>query len=686
MQHNAGMRLPRPSWLTYWAADPAVRVGVAGASWSIAGSFARGLLPRSPLDQAVATSATATINFQLSATAWATLEALAAKPGQRPGTRAMLAVAGTAAVAGFAAARLSRRPALDSMTAAAVHAVGRRLAFVGLAGASAALSDYALERRLNVTPGIDTTLVPSVLTGAAVAGWSLWSRAQRAQRYGLVDPERHTIQGTTSRSLAQATAVGIGSTIGLTGLMVGEQFAARSLKHGLDRAVRIETGAIGSLLAHSTVLAALGGFGVYGLGKITARIQRRGDVVEPAYPAPPSNRHVSAGPTSAMPFDALGKEGRRFVLMALTAEAISQVMGEPAVAPVRVVAGYESATDIQDRAALALADLEACGAFERQLICVAAPTGVGYVNYTYAEALEYLTRGNCATVVPQYALVPSALALSRMHEGELLTRMVLEGIRERIATMPAEGRPRVVVFGESLGAAVALDVATLPGPSVGIPALDHLGVSAGLYLGVPFLTEFWRRWREYAPALDPQQRVVLVSQPDETPQVAGGCHLMVVHHDDPVNKFGFAMVLQPPWWMGPAKTRPPLVPRETKFRPFTTFIITTVDLKNGMQSRPGAFVRRGHDYRIEARLALQRAYDLNCSPAQAEAIEQALRAREQEWAARRMVARTMARARQKIESTLESWGSPQIIADVDPVSGEQGRLERLISFSGPPGS
>ncbi len=686
MQHNAGMRLPRPTWLTRWAADPAVRVGVAGASWSIAGSFARGLLPRSPLDQAIATSATATINFQLSATTWATLEALAARPGQRPGTRAMLAVAGTAAVAGFAAARYSRRPALDSMTAAAVHATGRRLAFVGLAGASAALSDYVLERRLRVTPGIDTTLVPSVLTGAAVAGWSLWSRARRAHRYGLVEPDRHTIEGTSSRALVRASAVGVGSTIGLTGLMVGEQFAARGLKRGLDRTLRIETGSIGSLIAHGAVLAALAGAGVYGLGQVTARIQRRGDVVEPAYPAPPTNPHVSAGPASTMPFDSLGREGRRFVLMTLSAAQITAVMGEPAVEPVRVVAGYESADDIHERARLALADLEACGAFERRLICVAAPTGVGYVNYTYAEALEYLTRGDCATVVPQYALVPSALALSRMHEGALLTRLVLEGIRERVEAMPDADRPTVVLFGESLGAAVALDVATLPGPVVGIPALEHLGVGAGLYLGVPFLTEFWRRWRENAAALDPEQRVVLAAQPDEVPEIPGGCHLMVVHHDDPVNKFGFAMVLQPPWWMGPAKTRPPLVPRETKFRPFTTFIITTVDLKNAMQSRPGTFVRRGHDYRIEARLALQRAYDLACSPAQADAIEEALRAREQAWAARRMVARTMARARQKIEQTLESWGGPQIVADLDPDSGEQSRLERLISLTGPPGS
>jgi uncharacterized membrane protein len=72
---------------------------------------------------------------------------------------------------------------------------------------------------------------------------------------------------------------------------------------------------------------------------------------------------------------------------------------------------------------------------------------------------------------------------------------VLEGIKGHSATLPAGKRPRVVLIGESLGALVALDVATLPGPYVGVPALDHLGVSGGMYLGVPFLTEFWKRWR-----------------------------------------------------------------------------------------------------------------------------------------------------------------------------------------------
>ena len=56
---------------------------------------------------------------------------------------------------------------------------------------------------------------------------------------------------------------------------------------------------------------------------------------------------------------------------------------------------------------------------------------------------------------------------------------MLEGIAERIRTMPPERRPRVVLMGESLGANVALDVAQRDGQPF-LPVLDEYGVEGGL--------------------------------------------------------------------------------------------------------------------------------------------------------------------------------------------------------------
>jgi hypothetical protein len=92
-----------------------------------------------------------------------------------------------------------------------------------------------------------------------------------------------------------------------------------------------------------------------------------------------------------------------------------------------------------------------------------------------------------------------------------------------------------------------------------------------------------------------------------------------------------------------------------------TFVISLVDLKNGMDSRPGEFVRRGHDYRIELCDAIRHGFRLPASEAQVAGIEQSLRDREREWAARRMVAKRFSSARSSVLRQLSSWG-------VDPAS------------------
>ena len=679
----------RAGWLTRWATDTPVQAGIAGASWSVSGTFARGLLPRSPMQQAISTGVVAAAHYELTATAWATLQALGAKPGQRPGTRANLVIAGVGMVGGLGLSAVTNRYADESMPAAVAATAGRITAFAALAGGSATVWDTLLHRRLGLRPGLDTTLIPAVATGAAVVAFSILNRSRRAAKFGIIAPERRAVGHVGLQAALKAGAVGAVSGVGLAAATAGELVLARVLEKGMSRAIGRDAGALGALAAHGLILSTMAAGGVAALNQVTGRLQLRDDIVEPAYPVPPTSRHVSSGPASSMPFDTLGKEGRRFVLMALTPVEITNVMGQPALEPVRVVGGYESSPDIAERARLALQDMENCGAYDRGLVCIGSPTGVGYFNYSIAEALEYLTLGDCAIVVPQYALVPSALALTRTTEAELLTRLVLQGVRDRIALMPPDDRPRVVLIGESLGANVALDLTAPAEKRAHVPAFNTLGVSGGLYLGVPFRTRLWNQWRADPAAVDPEGRLLLVSEPEHADAVPVGHsrHLMLVHHDDPVNKYGFEMVLQPPWWMGPPAERPPLVPREVKFRPITTFVLATVDLLNGMQSKPGTFVRRGHDYRIDIRAGLERAFGLVSTAEQAEAIEAALRQREQAWATRRMVARKLDKARRAIEEQLAQWGSPTIdVADLDPTdNGTAGVLARLGVISGPPG-
>ncbi len=663
----------------------ALRTGVAAAAASISGSFARGLLPRSATDQAITTGAAAAFRLGTGTIAVAATEALAEMAVARSGrgdpetttliTSAVLA----AACLGVVRAIPDRH---DVPLAIATARTAAYLIGGGAANAAAVIgTDKVVRRTLGDRNPIEVILIASAV-GSIVSAVNVWQRDRRAARLGETD--RHHVEHPDGLiGTMRALGMGFGGGAAILAL-AGAEFA---IAEGATRSASALLGrgrTVTPLIGHAVAFGTLGAAGLYALRTVTRRVERADDIVEPAYPEPPQSPHVTAGPASVVSFDHIGKEGRRFVLMTLTPAEIEAVMGEPAMAPVRAIAGYESTSSIDERAALALEELERLGAYERSMIVVASPTGVGYVNYSFAEAVEYLTRGSCAIVVPQYALVPSALALGKTSAGSHLHKLVLAGVRDRIATMPQHARPRLVQFGESLGAEVALDVASRTTVDFDLLGLDH-----GLYLGTPFRTKLWQRWSAHPGVADPLGILGLVSRADEigltTSPVAR--HVQIVHHDDPINKFSYDAVVRTPWWMGPPDTRPLGVPRETRFRPITTFIINLVDLKNGMNSKPGDFVRQGHDYRIELREAVQRAYGLAATLEQEEAIESALRSREREWAARRMVARRFDKARTAVLAQLASWGVDTESLDTDwlsvVASGNLDALSRPRGSSSP---
>ena len=662
----------------------ALRTGVAAAAASISGSFARGLLPRSSADQAIATGAAAAVRLATGTVAVAATEALIEIAVARRGRGN---VENTTMLTGLALAAgcfTVVRSIPDSHDIPLPVASARSAAYLVGAGAGCAALVVAADKVTRRTMGernpLEGVLVATAL-GAVVSTINVWRRDRRARAYGVTD--RHQIERPAG-AIDAARAVGMGVMGGASLLAIaGAEFA---IAEGTTRAVTWalhRDAPVTPLVGHAVAVGALGAAGAYGLNIVRRRVQHADDIVEPAYPAPPTSPHVTAGPASAIDFDTIGKEGRRFVIMTLSPQEIEAVMGRPAQMPVRIVAGYEAADTVEQRAALALRELQALGAYDRSIIVVASPTGVGYVNYSFTEALEYLTLGSCATVVTQYALVPSALALNQTRDGVHLQRMVLEGIRDHLATLPEDSRPRVVQFGESLGAEVALDVATSTTAD-----FDRLGIERGLYLGTPFRTKLWQRWADDPHAVDPSRILAQVSQADEIglETAPSARHFQIVHHDDPINKFSYDAVVRAPWWMGPPEQRPVGVPRETRFRPVTTFIINLIDLKNGMNSRPGEFVRLGHDYRIELCEAVQRAYSLPATHEQSEAIEQALRDREREWAARRMVARRFAKARTAVLGQLKAWGVD--VDSLDPetmsqlASGDMSALGRALGSHG----
>jgi uncharacterized membrane protein len=212
-------------------------------------------------------------------------------------------------------------------------------------------------------------------------------------------------------------------------------------------------------------------------------IGRANERVEPGYTAPPTSELVSGSPDSLSPFEDLGQQGRRYVTDVVTPEVIAQVLGEPAKAmPIRVFVGYNSEPLYPaGRAELALEELERTGAFDRSYLLLVSPTGTGWVDQTMIESAELMTRGDIATCSIQYGRFPSFLCMQKVHLGRSQFRLLVWGVKQRLAAMPPDRRPKVLVFGESLGAWSSSDVVMYQG----IRGFDHYGIDRALWLACP---------------------------------------------------------------------------------------------------------------------------------------------------------------------------------------------------------
>lgn len=85
-----------------------------------------------------------------------------------------------------------------------------------------------------------------------------------------------------------------------------------------------------------------------------------GTAADPALREAPDDPYVSGGPASAVAYDTLARDGRRFVSLRTPAEQIQAVCG-PSAEPVRVYIGLYTAPTVEQRVDLALAELERLG-------------------------------------------------------------------------------------------------------------------------------------------------------------------------------------------------------------------------------------------------------------------------------------------------------------------------------------
>lgn len=645
------------------------RAGILAASTSVGHSFSRGLMPRATADQAVITGVASTLNYALTATSQSLIEALSLKvigrgpltPQRRMTQRGVVLVGNVAAIGlGVAAQRVLAHRKDEPIARAWGRTFSRRLAVGGLAG-SIILGSEALLDGYGEQPRPWARQVPVALPlGATLAAVQYHRMRRRMIEQGVThDAEGNPLEDRESVAVGKSVAIGAAVSAALLVAATGERMFADGVGALVTRAnPRAEL--LGRPIGHLTALGLMGYGGYRGIQAVFHKAEGAGEAVEVIHSQAPTSEFVSGGPRSAVDSADIGREGRRFVNMALTPEEITAVMGGEAKAPIRVFVGLESRSTTSERADLAMRELEALGAFERSHIVFMSPTGTGYLNYVTAESLEYLTRGDVALVAMQYSLRPSPMSLGRVGIGIDQNNAFLHALKWRLAAIPEERRPRLLIFGESLGAQTSEDIFA----EEGTEGLHRVGIERGLFLGTPAATRFRQRWLSDPQRMDPLGEVVEVDSYEEfqaLPQEVQdrARYFLLTHHNDSMPKFWFPLAVQAPDWMGPAETREPGIPRETAWRPYTTFVITLIDVKNAMNVIPGQFVADGHDYRKDLARFTSLAYGLPVDDEPLERMERALRQRELDFAEKRLIAQQLVDAQAQVAAKLASWGVPQ---------------------------
>lgn len=313
----------------------------------------------------------------------------------------------------------------------------------------------------------------------------------------------------------------------------------------------------------------------------------------------------SGSPESLSPWPTIGGQGRKFLTKGPSAEMIWEVRGEPALEPIRIYVGMpKQNANLEAIADLALADLERSGAFERAVILVNTATGSGWVDEWLVQPMEYLTGGDCAVVTMQYSyLFSAAMMVSDLEPCAQAGRYLFEKVERRIAQMPREDRPLLIVGGESLGAYGSqfafADLADLKGRVdgaiwTGSPQTSplHKEGTSGRHRGSP----------QVAPVFENGRNVRFVNNPSQLDHDIYGRELppwefprivFAQHASDPVVFFTFDMAYREPDWI---RERSGVdVSDQIRFTPLTTFVQGIADLPVAGTAPSG----HGHSYHRE---------------------------------------------------------------------------------------
>ena len=314
----------------------------------------------------------------------------------------------------------------------------------------------------------------------------------------------------------------------------------------------------------------------------------------------PTTSLRSGGPSSLIPWDTLGYQGRNFIGKGPSPGDIEKFTHHPALEPIRAYAGLASAADAESRAALAVRDLERAGGFQRKNLLVVTTTGSGWVDPALADTFEYLSGGDCATVAIQYSYLPSWISyLVDQSKAREAGRALFDAVYGVWAQLPAGQRPRLFVAGESLG--------SFGGEAAFSGEYDLSNRTAGaLFAGPPNFNTLFREFSDHRDAGSPEVqpvyqdgRIVRFANDPATGIPPGGQPwegsrvMYLMHPSDPIVWWSPHLIFSQPDWISEPPGKDVL--KGMFWMPFVTFWQVTADLPFATGVPDG----HGHRYSAE---------------------------------------------------------------------------------------
>jgi uncharacterized membrane protein len=293
----------------------------------------------------------------------------------------------------------------------------------------------------------------------------------------------------------------------------------------------------------------------------------------------PASQLRSGSPASLIAWGTLGRQGRNFVSGAPSRAQLTAFTGRSSsLDPIRLYAGLASASSVSERARLVVREMDRTGAFERAVVAVFTPTGTGWVDNDVTSSLEYMYAGDTALVSMQYSYLPSwiSMGVDRAKVVEASSALIT-AVHDRWAAMPPDSRPKLLIFGESLGTygtektfgtaermVAGADGILLEGPTFANPIHRRLTDARApgskvwdpSYPGLP--VEFSSQAAELRDLAGPRPKVVYMQ-----------------NASDPVVWWSPSLLWRKPQWL--RGQRGPDITRDMHWYPGITFWQTTVD-------------------------------------------------------------------------------------------------------------